>query len=470
MRVGIIGAGPAGLAAAYDLTRQGHHVVVYEAGPSVGGLASGFKAPHWDWTLERFYHHWFESDHDILHLIAEMGLSHKVIWPRPITAIYYQGKFYPFDSPMAVLRFPGLSWPDKLRVGLVVLYLRKTTNWQAFEQVTAHEWAQKWFGPRAYTALWEPLLVGKFGEENYREVNMAWLWARLYKRSPRLGTFIGGFQAFLDELAARVRRQGGDIRLNTPVRGVTPDGGRTTDGEGSPSLEIHTSDGTETFDAVISTASPRLMAKLVPALPESYAGQLKRLKSLGAVVLILALDRQLTPGIYWHNLPKSAGFPFLALVEHTNYVKPEYYGGDHLVYCGDYLPPEHPYFKMTQEELLATFLPALVRFNPAFEPGWVKQSWLFRTEYAQPVPPVNYSQMIPDVRTPIPGLYFASMSQVYPWDRGTNYAVEIGRRVARLVVEDAARQNGYSFDGKQRTKDAYAPSAVLRPPSSEEVG
>ncbi|MER3545350.1 MAG: oxidoreductase [Chloroflexota bacterium] len=470
MRVGIIGAGPAGLAAAYDLTRQGHHVVVYEAGPSVGGLASGFKAPHWDWRLERFYHHWFESDHDILHLIAEMGLSHKVIWPRPITAIYYQGKFYPFDSPMAVLRFPGLSWPDKLRVGLVVLYLRKTTNWQAFEQVTAHEWAQKWFGPRAYTALWEPLLVGKFGEENYREVNMAWLWARLYKRSPRLGTFIGGFQAFLDELAARVRRQGGDIRLNTPVQGVTPDGGRTTDGAGSPSLEIHTSDGTETFDAVISTASPRLMAKLVPALPESYASQLKRLKSLGAVVLILALDRQLTPGIYWHNLPKSAGFPFLALVEHTNYVKPEYYGGDHLVYCGDYLPPEHPYFKMTQEELLATFLPALVRFNPAFEPGWVKQSWLFRTEYAQPVPPVNYSQMIPDVRTPIPGLYFASMSQVYPWDRGTNYAVEIGRRVARLVVEDAARQNGYSFDGRQRTKDEYALSSVLRPPSSEEVG
>ncbi len=447
MKVGIIGAGPAGLAAAYDLTRQGHQVVIYEAGPTVGGLASGFKAPHWDWTLERFYHHWFESDHDILNLIAELGLSDKVLFPRPITAIYYNGNFYPFDSAVAVLRFPGLAWPDKIRVGLVVQYLRLTRRWQQFEKVTAHEWAMKWFGHRAYTTLWEPLLVGKFGEENYREVNMAWLWARLYKRSPRLGTFVGGFQAFMDALAARVRAQGGDIRLSTPVQEIAPtDGGqRTADGShlslvaGHLSLEVHSRDGVEVFDAVISTASPRLMARLVPALPESYAGQLMRLKSMGAVMLILALDRQLTKNIYWHNLPKNAGFPFLALVEHTNYVKPEYYGGDHLVYCGDYLPPDHRYFKMTQEELLATFLPALTRFNPAFEPGWVRQSWLFRTEYAQPVPPVNYSQMIPDVRTPIPGLYFASMSQVYPWDRGTNYAVEIGRRVARLVVEDAAR-------------------------------
>jgi protoporphyrinogen oxidase len=438
VNVGIIGAGPAGLAAAYDLTRQGHRVVIYEAGPAVGGLASGFKAPHWDWTLERFYHHWFENDHHILGLIAEMGLSDKVLFPRPVTAVYHQGKFYPFDSPLAVLKFPGLSWPDKVRVGLAVLYLRKTTNWQAFEKVTAHEWAQKWFGQSAYSALWEPLLVGKFGEENYRDVNMAWLWARLYKRTPRLGTFVGGFQAFLDILAGRVRTQGGDIRLNAPVQGIVP-----STVHRPPSLDVQTAAGAETFDAVISTASPRLMARLATALPKSYVGQLQQLRSMGAVVLILALNRRLTQGIYWHNLPKSAGFPFLALVEHTNYMKPEYYGGDHLIYCGDYLPPDHRYFEMTQDELLAAFLPSLSRFNPAFQPSWVKASWLFRTPYAQPVPPVNYSTMIPDVHTPLPGLYFASMSQVYPWDRGTNYAVEIGRRVARLVVDDAARQNGH---------------------------
>jgi protoporphyrinogen oxidase len=156
---------------------------------------------------------------------------------------------------------------------------------------------------------------------------------------------------------------------------------------------------------------------------------------MGAVVLILALDRQLT-SYYWHSLPKEAGFPFLALVEHTNFIPPEHYGGDHLIYCGDYLPPEHEYFTLDKEALLERFIPALQRFNPGFERAWVKDAWLWKTAYAQPIPPVNHSRNIPALRTPLRGLYFASMSQVYPWDRGTNFAIEIGRNVARLVMED----------------------------------
>jgi protoporphyrinogen oxidase len=164
---------------------------------------------------------------------------------------------------------------------------------------------------------------------------------------------------------------------------------------------------------------------------------LQALKSMGAVVLVLALKQQLT-NYYWHNLPKEAGFPFLAMVEHTNFMGPEHYGGDHLIYCGDYLNPDHEYFRLSKEELLERFLPALKRFNPSFDRSWVKESWLWKTNYAQPVPPVNHSRNVPPLRTPVPGLYFASMSQVYPWDRGTNFAVEIGRRVAGMVAEDLA--------------------------------
>jgi protoporphyrinogen oxidase len=126
------------------------------------------------------------------------------------------------------------------------------------------------------------------------------------------------------------------------------------------------------------------------------------------------------------------------MVEHTNFVGPEHYGGDHLIYCGDYLEPDHEYFRLTKEELLERFLPSLARFNPHFDRSWVKASWLWKTAYAQPVPPVNHSRNIPPLRTPVRGLYVASMSQVYPWDRGTNFAVEIGRRVARMVREDLA--------------------------------
>lgn len=430
-RIAVVGAGPAGLAAAYDLARAGHQVVVFEAAPEVGGLASGFKAPHWDWTLEKFYHHWFASDKAILGLIAELGWSDQVLFPRPYTVAYVNGKFEPLDSPLMALRFFLRNYPltDMLRFGLATLYLRLTPWWQPLERVTAVEWARRWYGPRLYDLLWRPLLVGKFGEENLPVVNMAWLWARLHARTTRLGTFKGGFQAFLDRLAGVVRGLGVDIRLACSVTAIRrqPKGG----------LAVTTASGTEAFDAAICTSSPALMARLAPDLPEAYSAKLRALKSMGAVVMVLALDRQLTK-YYWHNIPKEAGFPFLALVEHTNYIDARHYGGDHLIYVGDYLDPSHEHFRLSKEELLERFLPAIQRFNPDFDRSWVKATWLFKTNYAQPVPPVNHSRNIPALRTPVPGLYFASMSQVYPWDRGTNFAVEIGRKVAGLVSQDLA--------------------------------
>jgi len=158
---------------------------------------------------------------------------------------------------------------------------------------------------------------------------------------------------------------------------------------------------------------------------------------MGAVVMVIALRQRLSEqGIYWHNLPKPAGFPFLALVEHTNFLPPERFGGDHIIYCGDYLDPDHEYFSLTHDQLLARFLPALSRFNPRFTPDWVRETWLFRTPYAQPVPPLHHSRAIPDLKTPLPGLWLASMSQVYPWDRGTNFAVQIARRAARRMLAE----------------------------------
>lgn len=430
MSVAIIGAGPAGLAAAYDLTRANHTVTIYEAAPEVGGLASGFKAALWDWTLEKFYHHWFQSDKHILSLIDELGWSDQVIFPRPYTVIYWEGKFYPFDSiftniPLFILRHFSLI--DFIRYGIVGAYLRFTPWWKPLEKVTADEWTRRWFGQRIYETQYRPLLVSKFGEENLKVVNMAWLWARLHSRTTRLGTFEGGFQAFLDKFGDVVKAQGAQIRLSSPVTGINPNADRT--------LTVQTANDTSTFDAVMSTSSPALMARLVPALPASYSEKLRALKSMGAVILIVTLDRPLTQ-YYWHNLPKGEGFPFLSLVEHTNYIDPKHYGGDHIIYCGDYLDPAHEYFRLSKEELFERFLPAFTRFNPNFDRSWVKQTWLWKAPYAQPVPPINHSQSIPDIRTPIPGLYFASMSQVYPWDRGTNYAVEIGRRTARMIASD----------------------------------
>ncbi len=427
MRIAVIGAGIGGMAAAYDLAKAGHQVTVYEGAGYVGGLAAGFKDPRWEWSVERYYHHWFASDSHILGLIDELGWRDKVRFPRPYTVIYHEGRFYPFDSIFTALLYPGLGWGrDKLRFGLVGLYLRLTNNWRRLERHTADEWMRRWAGERVYKAMWEPLLIGKFGPY-YKQVNMAWMWARLKARTTRLGTFEGGFQAFADALAEHLRKMGVKIHLSTPIQRIAPTpGGKLT---------LETRQGYLDYDQCLVTTSPAQMARLAPDLPASYLEGLLSLKSMGAVVMVLSLSQRLSErGYYWFNLPKGEGFPFLALVEHTNFVRPRYFADDHIVYCGDYLDPEHEYFQLSQEELLERFLPALARINPEFEPGWVRKSWLFKTAYAQPVPFVNHSRNIPTVPTPIPGLYFASMSQVYPWDRGTNFAVEIGRKTAAYML------------------------------------
>jgi len=425
--IAIIGAGIGGMAAAYDLVKAGHKITIYEASDQVGGLASGFKEPHWDWWVEKYYHHWFATDRFMLQLIAELGWQDEVLFPRPYTVVYHRGKFYPFDSIPKAIAFPGLGWGvNKIRFGLVGLYLRLTNNWKPLERVTVDAWMRKWAGNRVYELMWQPLVIGKFGERYAGQVNMAWMWARLKARTTRLGTFQGGFQAFANRFAGRLEEMGVNIRLATQVNRIisSPQGG----------LELETSEGLARFDQILATSSPALLARLAPELPPDYLQGLLNLKSLGAVVMVLALKQRLSEeGYYWYNLPKSAGYPFLALVEHTNFVSPEHFGGEHIVYVGDYLETDHEHFRLSQEELLQRFLPALALFNPQFQSDWVRKAWLFRTSYAQPVPLVDHSRNIPKIQTPIPGLYFASMSQVYPWDRGTNFAVEIGRRAARIM-------------------------------------
>lgn len=423
MKIAIIGAGYGGMAAAYDLKKAGHEVTIFESAEFVGGLASGFKEPNWDWSVEKFYHHWFASDKHMLGLIEELGLSDRVLFPRPYTVLQHNGKWYPFDSILKALLFPGLGFGlNKIRFGLVGLYLRLTDNWKPLEGFTVDEWMRKWAGVEVYEKMWQPLVIGKFGPY-YKDVNMAWMWARLKARSTNLGTFKGGFQAFADRFAAILLEAGVTIRLGIRIESIK----REQDG-----LLV----GGETFDKVLVTTSPRLLATLCPELPESYLKGLLELRSMGAVVMVLSLEHRLSEqGYYWFNLPKSQGFPFLALVEHTNFVSPKHFGGDHILYAGDYLEPGHEYFSLSDEELLERFTLAFKRINPKFELEWVKKLWVFKTNYAQPVPLVNHSKNIPAIETPVEGLYFASMSQVYPWDRGTNFAVEIGRKAAKLMHE-----------------------------------
>ncbi|MCU0497925.1 MAG: NAD(P)/FAD-dependent oxidoreductase [Anaerolineae bacterium] len=434
LRIAIIGAGVAGMAAAWDLVRAGHQVTLFEGGAEVGGLAAGFRDEGWTWTLEKFYHHWFETDREILKLAEEIGVKDQMVFPRPKTSYWIDGKIYRSEISLSALLLP-LSLIAKMRLALSGAFLKFTPDWKSLEKVTADSWMRRFMGEEVYNKLWKPLLIGKFSDR-YREVNMAWMWARIKARSLRLGTFQGGFQAFLERLADAITAKGAEICLNSPVERIQTQGDQ---------VAVSVKGSTHLFDRVISTTSPRLMLKLSEDLAATaYGQQMASLESLGGLCVVFALKQSLlTDNTYWLNLPATSPdknksqFPFLALVEHTNWMDKAHYNGDVIVYCGDYVPADHEYFKLSEAELTQRFQGTLTRFNPDFKPEWVRKSWVFRAPYAQPLPGVNHSEKIPPLKTPIKGLYWASMSQVYPWDRGTNFAVEIGRKVAQEVLNDA---------------------------------
>jgi len=431
MRILVVGAGFAGLTAAQELVRAGHQVTICEAAPQAGGLASGFRGdPAWEWPLERFYHHVFETDLEIKALVESIGQAHKLFFAAPRSVQWWRDRTWAIDGPVKVLQLPLMPLLDRIRFGVAIAWLKYVVrNWQPLERETAMHWCERVMGRKAYRAIIEPLLRGKFGP--YAEqVNMAWLWSRFKARSFKLGYYHGGFQALADDIVSDLSRQGVRFHFNHPLTSVTYDGNHwyATAAHG----EVLTG------DAVLLTCGPEMLKRLVPALPSHYTAGLTSLHSLGAMVLTLALHRPLTTGDYWINMPKPE-FPMLAIVEHTHFVDARRYNGDTLVYCGDYVPADHAYMSMSRDELIAAFLPALQKINPQFTPSWIKNAWVHRERYAQPVAPVNHSANIPAIKTPLKGLYWASMSHVYPWDRGTNFAVEVGKKAARTVIAESKK-------------------------------
>lgn len=428
-KIAVIGCGISGMTLAKRLQDAGFDVDIFEKESLPGGIARGFKAEGWKDSVEFFYHHWFQKDNDLLGLISELGLRDRVTFRTPKTVMYHKGKFYPFDTIPAAILYPGLGYGiHKLRFGLAGIYLRLTKNWQALEKVTAREWMTKYAGEFAYKTMWEPMMVGKFGQEYADQVSMAWLWARIYSRSTSLGTFEGGMQDLFDLFSDQLQSSGVQIYFDTEVRNIQ----RTENG----TYRILTS-GTEYsgYDRVIVTTSPQSMLSLCEQLPENYRSQLSALKHLGAVVLYVRLKHPLSPeGYYWYNLPKNEGYPFLALVEHTNFVPKDHYNNETIVYAGDYLPRGHEYFELTAEALLQKLIPGFKKINPDFSEDWIIDAGKFQADYAQPVPFVNHSKAIPAMKTPLEGLYFISMSQIYPWDRGMNFAVRWANNLADSII------------------------------------
>lgn len=422
MKIAVIGGGFTGLTAAYRLSKQGHRVTIFEKEPHLGGLAVGFKQKHWNWHLEAAYHHLFTNDTAILSLLDEVGLKENILIKRPITATLYQDKLYQLDSAQSLLSFPGLSFFSKIRTGLFLGLLKSNPFWQPLEKITAKELAMVIGGAEGWKRLWEPLLVGKFG--TYADsVAASWFWARIKKRTASLAYIHGGFQTLVNELETRIVAQNGVISPNTEVKKITT--GSTI------TITTNTSRKTQQFDKLLITIPTVLALKLLPELQTTSPCLRSNIPHLHAQVLVIESKIPILNNVYWLNITDNS-YPFLAVVQHTNYIDKAHYGGNHIAYIGNYLPPEHPFLRLSSKELYKQFQPFLRKLQP--NPITLINTYLFTAPFAQPVHQRNYSQIAPPIETGIADVLLGNMDSIFPWDRGTNYAVELGETLAKKTA------------------------------------
>lgn len=426
MKIGIIGAGFTGLSAGYYLTKEGHDVTIFDRDSLPGGMAIGFQEKNWEWSLEKHYHHWFTNDESILNLAKELNYEVVIEWPK--TSVYVDGEFFQLDSPLNVLQFPKLSFFDRIRMAIVLGLMRYNPFWQPLEKINAVDFLEKAMGEKAYKKLWEPLFINKFGDR-MKEISLAWFWARVRKRTPSLAYPKGGFLKFANHLSDKIRKQRGKIFFNTEVVGIESDK--------EVKIDIKEEDSKITsfkFDKVLVTLPTFLFLRLAKNLPDDYVKKLGKLEGFGAINLVMRLKNKfLKDNTYWLNICDKNS-PIMAVVEHTNFMDSKYYGSEHLIYVANYFPPNHPYFKISDSELLKKYDPYLKKINSDYRKDLIGYT-VFKTPFAQPLIPMDYSKLIPKVVTPLKNIYLSNIQQVYPWDRGTNYSVEEGRKVAEIMMD-----------------------------------
>lgn len=430
--IAVVGAGLAGLTAALRLTEAGHRVKVFERYARPGGLARVMEVE--GEPLEAFYHHLFTSDESYVDLAQELGVADLIDWLPSRMGIWTEGRLWDFGTPQSLLRFQPLSLLDKARFAISTLLLQRSKDPNRFEDVTASDWIQRHQGERVWKKVWGPLFHQKFAEDADK-VAMVWLWGKLCLRGKsrsasgmgeRLGYMKGSFAKFVEALESRLKDNGTELFLNDPVQRIE---------SGDNKFSVITRKSSWTADrTLVATPVPDYLEIAGHLLADDERLHLGNLRATGAICTVLELEHSLTP-FYWLNIADPA-MPFGGLIEHTNYIPRERYGGRHILYISNYLFPDHPLFHAPKKEVISTYLPALARVNSAFRSSWIVKSHHFRAEYAQPVVPVGYRKMIPPFRQSVSGLYLCTMAQIFPEDRGQNYAVAYGEKAANAVLED----------------------------------
>jgi len=396
-KIAIVGGGIGGLVAGYKLSQKGNKVTIFEKENSLGGLMADFEIE--GQNIERFYHHIFKTDTEIIGLIKELGLENKLKWHKSRVSLYYDNKYSPFNGSVDLLKFKGLDLFSKIRLGLVYIWLKLDKNWQKYQKITAIEWMKKWAGKKAYRVIWEPLIKGKFHHFSDK-ISMAWLWARIHTRGGSkdekgkevLGYLDGGFGQITQKLASDIRENGGKIILNENI-----------DDKKIKELE-------KKYDLIIDTRP------------------IKNIEYLGSIVSVFSSKQNLSQ-YYWHNI-NDLNSPFIAFIQHTNFIDKSNYNNKHIYYLGAYVPQNHKYFKNNDKEIEKEFLDYLAKIKPEFDKNKISEIKISKSLYAQHIVSKKYKVESYKVKN---NYYRLNFAQIYPQDRGINFAVREAEKIISRI-------------------------------------
>jgi protoporphyrinogen oxidase len=433
MKIAVVGGGLAGMCAAMDLSAAGHSVSLYEKYPNFGGLASAFDVA--GTKLERFYHHVFSTDLDLLYLMDELGLQSSMRWSKDDNGNFYGGKTYPNSPAWRILTFSPLSILDRLRLAFAAKYLSLLKDHRPFESVTAQDWITRRMGAHVWKVFWEPLFHAKFGR-HAPDISMTWFFGRIKARfgpskkgapTGHLGYLMGSTQVMVDALRKRLEQGGVRLLPSHGVRKICAEAGKVTG--------LESKDGFEAYDQVLVTcATPLLLEMAAGILPEPLKADLEKFIYHGSVIAVLELKQSLSP-YYWLTILDSS-LPFLAVIEQTRMIPPENYQGRHIMYLAKYLDTSEPFYSLGNEAILEEYYAQLKKVFPNFDPAMVIKAHVMKADYTQPIVTLGYGARIPPHRLPVEGLYLANMTQIYPEDRGMSYSIGMGRKVAKQMLEE----------------------------------
>lgn len=422
--IAVLGAGPMGLAVAYELVKKGHDVTVYEADDRVGGMTASFDFG--GLSIERYYHFICANDQPHFDMISEMGLDSKLKWTKTKMGYYYQGELFPWGNPIALLKFPKLSFISKLRYGAHAFLSTKRSDWSKLDKVEASAWIKKWIGEQAYSVMWRSLFDLKF--YNYaNNLSAAWIWTRIKRignsrysmMEEKLGYLEGGSEILLITMKNKIEEMGGTVKLSAPAEQVVIESGKI--------CGVKVNGETHKHDFVVSTIPAPYIPSIIPDLPKAELDKFKALKNIAVVCLIVKLRKAVTEN-FWLNInDKRMDIP--GIVEYSNLNPLE----DNIVYVPYYMPAEHPKYAESNDVFIGKVKSYLKMINPKLNDDDFVDIHVSRYRYAQPICEPGFLETLPPVGLPVDGLYVADTSYYYPEDRGVSEGIRFGKEIANMV-------------------------------------